>query len=90
MMTETQECTKLNEQEKIMDLLSSEKFLAGAYNTFCCESSTSPVRSCLNSLLQDEHRIHEELFTEMNTRGWYPTEKAEETKITAAKQKFAK
>ena len=87
---ETQACTTLDEKQRITDLLSSEKYMTGAYNTFCCEASTGAVKSCLNSLLQDEHRIQEEIFNAMSTRGMYPTEKAEETKINAAKQQFAK
>lgn len=86
---ETQACTTLDEKQRITDLLSSEKYMTGAYNTFCCEASTGAVKSCLNSLLQDEHRIHEEIFDTMNARGWYPMETAEETKINAAKQKFS-
>ena len=79
----------LNEQEKLTDLLSSQKYLTGVYNSFCNEASTGVIRSCLSSILQDEHRIGEELFQEMNTRGWYRTEAAEEPKINAAKQKFS-
>ena len=37
------------EQEKMTDLLSSEKLLTGIYNTFCCEAATASVQSCLLS-----------------------------------------
>lgn len=80
---------KMNEQEKLTDLLSSQKFLTAAYNSYCCESATPAVRSSLFSILEDEHRIQEEIFNEMNTRGYYPLEKAEDTKLNAEKQKFA-
>ena len=83
-------CCKMTEQERLTDLLSAEKFLAGIYNGACVEAATPAVRGCLCSLLQDGHRIAEEIFNEMNTRGYYPVEKAEETKITAARQKFGK
>ena len=84
-----QSCTPMTEQEQMTDLLSSEKFLTGVYNTYCCEASTGAVRQALCSILQDEHRIQEEIFSEMNTRGWYPLEKAEEAKINSTKQKFS-
>ena len=80
---------KMNEQEKLTDLLSAQKFVTANYNTYCCEAATPSVRSSLSSILQDEHRIQEEIFNEMNARGYYPLEKAEDTKLSAAKQKFA-
>ena len=74
--------------ERMTDLLSSQKFLCGIYNTCCCEAATPAVRSTLCSLLQDTHRVQEDTFNEMNARGWYKTEAAELTKINEAKQKF--
>ena len=41
------------------------------------------------SVLQEEHRIQEALFDEMSSRGWYPTEKAEQNKLDSEKQKFS-
>ncbi|MBO5293729.1 MAG: spore coat protein [Clostridia bacterium] len=79
---------KMNEQEKLTDLLSTQKYLTSMYNAYCCEAATPSVKSSLLSILQDEHRIQEEIFHEMNTRGYYPLEKAEETKLNATKQKF--
>ncbi len=80
---------KMNEQQKMNDLLTTQKFLTSAYNSYCNEAATSAVRSTLTSILADEHRIQEEIFNEMNARGYYPLEKAEENKISSAKQKFA-
>ena len=78
-----------NEQQRMTDLLSTQKFLTGAYNSYCCEAATNTVKNCLSSILQDEHRIQEDIFNEMSSRGWYPVEKAEEAKIASAKQKFS-
>ena len=72
------------------DLLTTEKHMTSAYNTFLCESETTEVISCLSGLLNDEHAIKNELFTEMSSKGWYKTEKAEDAKLNAAKQQFAK
>ena len=80
---------KMNEQQKLNDLLTSQKYLTGVYNSYCNEAATGAVRSALTSILSDEHRIQEEIFTEMSTRGYYPLEKAEENKISSTKQKFA-
>ncbi len=80
---------KMTEKELMTDLLSSEKFLTGVYNTYCCEAATSTVKSTLMSLLQDVHRMQEEIFGEMSSRGWYQLEKAEEQKLNSEKQKFS-
>ena len=70
------------------DLLISQKALTGNYNTFLCESATPEVISALSDILNDEHRIQNELFTKMSAKGWYPTPKAEDTKISEARTKF--
>lgn len=80
----------MNDKEVLTDLLSSQKFVTGAYNTFCCEAAEPTVRNCLLSVLEDEHRIQAELFNTMNQKGFYTVKKAEETKLNAAKQQFAK
>ena len=77
------------EKEQITDLLSAEKFLAGNYNTFLLESASPQMVRCLTNLLSDTHTMQQTVFGEMQSRGWYPTPKAEDTKINQAKQKFS-
>ncbi len=89
-MNTFQNTPSFDERQKMTDLLCWQKYLTGVYNTYCCETETLSVRNCLCTLLQEEHRIQEEIFREMQTRGWYEPEKAEETKVNSAKQKFAK
>ena len=79
----------MNEKQMMTDLLCSQKFVTGVYNTYCNEASTSAMRSCLSSILQDEHRMQEELFNEMSAKGYYKVEMSEETKLNAEKQKFS-
>lgn len=80
----------MDDKAVLTDLLSSQKFVTGAYNTFCCEAAEPTVRNCLLSVLEDEHRIQAELFNTMNQKGFYTVKKAEQTKLNAAKQQFAK
>lgn len=84
-----QGCYTFDEKQRLTDLLSSEKFLTGVYNTYCCEASTGAVKSCLWTVLEDEHRIHGEIFDEMQTRGYYTVEAAENTKLNETKQTFS-
>ncbi len=81
-------CT-MDEKIRLFDLLSSEKFLAGVYNSDLLESATPEVSSCLMNLLEDEHRIQREIFEELSARGLYPTEKAPEDKINQTKMKYS-
>ena len=83
------DCNKMmTEQEMMTDLLFGEKFMTSIYNTFCCEAATPAVKSCLMSLLQETHRMQQELFSDMSARGWYKAEPAEDTKLNQEKQKF--
>ncbi len=87
---ETVQVCKLTDQQKAADMLATEKYMTCMYNDFCCEAATPSVKSSLCSLLQDEHSLQNELFTEMSSRGWYQVEKAEDNKVSNAKMKFGK
>ncbi len=77
------------EKEQATDLLMSEKFLAGTYNSYLLESATPEVLRCFDELLRDTQSAQQVLFREMNSRGWYPITKAQDTKLDSEKQKFA-
>ena len=76
------------DKEQMSDLLLGEKYLTGVYNTFLCECATPELTRCLSTLLSETHTMQQQTFAEMNSRGWYPVEKAEETKLQKAKNKF--
>ena len=77
------------EKERMHDCLDTEKYLIGMYNTSLTEAATPEIIQTLTDLLGDTYRMQQQLFREMNSRGWYPVAKAEEQKIQQAKQKFA-
>ncbi len=79
----------MDEKIRLFDLLSSEKFMAGVYNSDLLESATPEVTSCLKNILEDEHRIQKEIFEELSSRGLYPTEKAPEDKINQIKLQYS-
>ncbi len=81
--------TTLDDKQSMEDLLTSEKAIIGAYSQLLCESATPAVKRSLMSILDEEYKVQEELFTVMNKKGWYPVEGAEDTKIASTKQKFA-
>ncbi|MBQ8351945.1 MAG: spore coat protein [Clostridia bacterium] len=81
-------CTKLSDKDMMTDMLTAEKFLCSAYNTYATEAGTPEVHQAMMSLLNDTHAMQTEVWTEMNSRGWYPTEKAEDQKLQQEKTKY--
>ena len=76
------------EKDMLTDMLSSQKFVTDGYNLFANECATPAVRADFMNILNEEHQIQSELFCEMQSRGWYPTEAADQNKINQAKQKY--
>lgn len=72
----------------INDALSSQKFITDGYNTFANECATPALKTDFMNILSEEHQIQHELFLEMQKRGWYQVEAADEQKIQQAKQKY--
>lgn len=77
------------EKEMLTDMLSSQKFVTDGYNTFANECATPVIKSEFMNILNEEHQIQHEVFLEMQKRGWYQTEAAEQNKVNSAKQKFS-
>ena len=78
---------QFDDKNMMDDALASQKFITETYNTFANECSVPQLKEQFVNLLEDEHRIQHEVFTEMQKRGWYQTEPAEQDKINQEKQK---
>ena len=81
--------SSFSDKDIMTDLLSSQKFETGGYNTSANECACPSLRSDIMNILNEEHQIQSEVFCEMQKRGWYPTEAAEQNKISQVKQKFS-
>lgn len=79
---------KFGDKEILTDVLSSQKFVTDGYNSFANECATPAVKADFMNILNEEHQIQGEIFTEMQSRGWYPVEAADQNKINQAKQKY--
>jgi len=77
-----------SDKEMLTDILSSQKFATSGYNTFAGECACPAVKTDFMNILNEEHHIQNEVFKEMQKRGWYPTEAADANKITQVKQKY--
>lgn len=76
------------DKEMMTDALSAQKWITDHYNIWANECATQQIKSEFINLLNEEHQIQTELFNEMNKRGWYPLQAAEQPKIDQVKQKY--
>ena len=74
----------MQDKDMICDSLASQKEITGIYNTFSNECVSTPLRNELLNILHDEHSIGADILSEMQKRGWYPAEQAEEQNIVNA------
>ena len=76
------------DREMMDDALASQKFVTGLYNNFANECATPAVKTDCMNILSEEHQIQHELFLEMQKRGWYQVQAANQEKLTQARQKY--
>ena len=79
----------MQDKDRMEDMLSAQKFISDAYNSFANECAAASVRDELLNILQDEHNLQADIFGEMQKRGWYPTTPADQQQIQTVKQKFS-
>ncbi len=77
------------DDKNIMEgILLMEKGVCDLYMHGTIESSTSDVHQTFNKALNDSLCMQDTLYDKMEAKGWYPTDKAEMTKISSVKRKF--
>lgn len=84
-----QNVNMLTEKEILQDCLSSQKFTTTNLNTFAGECVCEQLRSAFLNILDDEHRIQADIFNDMSSKGWYPTQPADQQQLQQVKQKFS-
>ncbi|MEG0876879.1 MAG: spore coat protein [Oscillospiraceae bacterium] len=88
-MTDPNQCAqRLTEKDILQDCLGSQKLATANYNVFAGECVNEQLRSAFLNILDDEHRIQADIFTDMNTNGWYPTQPADQQTLQQTRQKF--
>ncbi len=80
--------TQMGDREYLTDVLMSQKQITSTYNIFAGECANLKMRDEFLSILKEEHEIQSDIFSEMQSRGWYKTENAEKQKLDQAKQTF--
>ena len=78
----------MTDQERLADLLSSEKKMASNYDSFASECVNVTLRDQFVRLNAQGHQAQTQLFQTAHARGWYQPEQAPESKISQAYQKY--
>lgn len=78
----------MNDQERITDLLISEKKMSANYDTYASECVDTKLRDEMLKLLSQSHMTQTTLFQTAQQKGWYKVEQAPQSKITETYNKF--
>ena len=87
-MPTTQAQAVLCDQDIMDDMLTAEKGLTGLFNTFGNECVHQTLRNDMLNILRENHMIQADLFTEMQKRGWYSPQMADQQMINQTRTKF--
>ncbi|MDK2800124.1 MAG: hypothetical protein PWP27_1956 [Clostridiales bacterium] len=78
----------MSDKEIVNDSIASQKQIESAYNTYINECTNSKLRADFSNILREEYDIQADLFQEMQKRGWYQVQQAQQNQIQQAKQKY--
>ncbi len=71
-MSHTQNITGATADKDILnDMLMTEKYVSGTYETAIMECSNQSVRNALKQIQDEEQEHAKMIFDAMNRRGWY-------------------
>ena len=73
------------EKNLLSDALQSQKFCTSMYNMAAGECDDPQLRQTLMNLLDEEHKIQNDIFTIMKTQGFYPIKQATNQQVMEAR-----
>ena len=79
----------MNDQERITDMILTEKKMSTNYNTFASECVDDQLRDEYLKILNQSHMTQTALFKQAQSKGWYQVEQAPSSKISQAYTKFS-
>lgn len=79
----------MNDKNLMEDLLHLEKGACDLYMHGTIEAPTNNVHQAFENALKESLCMQNSIYTEMENKGWYTAEMAEQGKINTLKQKFA-
>ena len=78
----------MNDRNVMEDLLGLEKGVCDLFMHGAIESSTDNVHSVFSGALNESLGMQSQIYSAMESRGWYCSENAEQTKVDQLRQKF--
>lgn len=79
----------MNDQERLTDLLCSEKKMTANYDTYASECVCVPLRDSYLKIFNQGHMTQTELFQLAQSKGWYQVEQAPASKVSQMYTKFS-
>ena len=79
---------QLPDQEIMADILASQKQAASSFNMFATECVCPDLKKDMLNILREEQGMQTNVFEEMQRRGWYPTNPAQQQMVDQARTKF--
>lgn len=81
--------TNFGDKEMLNDMLAGQKMITGLYNTMSNECSDESLRNDMLTILREEHNMQNNVFKEMQKRGWYTPVEADQSAVMQSKAKFS-
>ncbi|WP_298483498.1 spore coat protein [uncultured Ruminococcus sp.] len=78
----------MDDKNLMEGILLLEKGVCDLYVHGTMESPTSNVHQAFSQALSESLCMQDTLYDKMAAKGWYPTDRAEMTKLQAVKKKF--
>ena len=78
----------MDDKNLMENILLLEKGVCDLFMHGTIESSTANVHQTFCTALNESLQMQDTLYDKMAAKGWYPTERVEESKINTVKQKF--
>ena len=78
----------MNDRDLMENMLLLEKGVCDLFMHGTIESSTADVRRSFSDSLNTALGIQDEIYSKMEARGWYQSDKADQNKINSLRMKF--
>ncbi len=78
----------MDDKNLMENILLLEKGVCDLFMHGAIESSTKNVHSTFSSALNSALNMQDEIYAKMQSKGWYSTDNADQSKISSLKQKF--
>ena len=79
----------MQDKDLMQDILLLEKGVCDLYMHGAVESSTQNINQAFKAALNESLSMQDCIYKEMQAKGWYQTEQAEQSKINTLKTKFS-